>query len=146
MWEENPGPGSPLRCCPASKWRGRRRCRIRSPCQLQSARRDIFSAIHVSLDPQDCKIFRRAPIMERAKGPLLRGQPLGRITMIVANSFRSAFKWPPRRPRWFETLNPKVYSPTLSHTIYQQSAIKWLWENKLIFSDGCNYPCITTSV
>ncbi len=48
--------------------------------------------VHVSLEPQCSKIFRRAPFMERAKGPFMRGQPLGRRTNWEANSVSAALK------------------------------------------------------
>ena len=39
--------------------------------------------------------------MESAKGPWRRAHPPGRVDRIVANSFRTVSKWPPRKPRWF---------------------------------------------
>jgi hypothetical protein len=36
-----------------------------------------------------------------AKGPCRRAQPAGSVTTEVANYLRIAWKWGPRRPRWF---------------------------------------------
>jgi hypothetical protein len=52
-------------------------------------------------DPHECKIIPRAPFMDNAKGPRIREQPLGRVTMVVANSFKVELKCPPRIPKWF---------------------------------------------
>jgi hypothetical protein len=46
-------------------------------------------------------ILRRAPFMDKAKGPFMRKQPLGLVTKVVANYLSEAFKWPPRSPKWF---------------------------------------------
>jgi hypothetical protein len=54
----------------------------------------------VSLEPYVSRIFWRAPFKERAKGPFMREQPLGRITMREANSLRTALKCPPRSSKW----------------------------------------------
>jgi hypothetical protein len=39
--------------------------------------------------------------MDRAKGPRIKEHPIGRVTKMVANSFRVELKCPPRFPKWF---------------------------------------------
>jgi len=57
--------------------------------------------VQVRKDPHECRIFPSAPFMDKAKGPRIREQPLGRVTKIVANSFNVELKCPPRIPKWF---------------------------------------------
>jgi hypothetical protein len=45
--------------------------------------------------------------MDNAKGPIMRGHPLGFFTRVVANSFKEALKWPPRSPKWFIAIGTK---------------------------------------
>ncbi len=54
----------------------------------------------MSQEPHVSTIFRRPPFKERAKGPFMRKQPLGRKTMREANYFRTVLKCPPRNPKW----------------------------------------------
>ena len=56
-------------------------------------------AVQVRTEPQVWIIFPRAPFSDKAKGPRIREQPLGRVTRVVANSFRMELKCPPLIPK-----------------------------------------------
>ena len=52
-------------------------------------------------EPREFRIlWMRAPLSESAKGPWRREHPPGRVTKIVAYSFRITEKSPPRKPKW----------------------------------------------
>jgi hypothetical protein len=55
--------------------------------------------VQVRVDPYECMIFPSAPFKDRAKGPRIREQPLGRVTRIVANSFSVELKGPTHIPQ-----------------------------------------------
>ena len=57
----------------------------RIPCSAVHEQRVAFGQSMSIWPPQAFKILRRAPFMDRAKGPLMREQPLGLVTKEVAN-------------------------------------------------------------